>query len=129
MARLLVFLACARAGAAGIMDALDIKAVCEVPTDGGPQKIYLDIVPSKSPSTKLNMVRTSLNSKKNLDRPQLLSHAVPHGPVGRPHDALRLVQLPQLGRRPHHAPLGVCVGPRDDALGFRVRDFGPRPEL
>ena len=43
MARLLVFLACARAGAAGIMDALDIKAVCEVPTDGGPRKIYLDM--------------------------------------------------------------------------------------
>ena len=43
MARLLVFLACARAGAAGIMDALDIKAVFEVPTDGGPRKIYLDM--------------------------------------------------------------------------------------
>ena len=43
MARLLVFLACVRAGAAGIMDALDIKAVCEVPTDGGPRKIYLDM--------------------------------------------------------------------------------------
>ena len=42
MARLLIFLACARAGAAGIMDALDIKAVCEVPADG-PRKIYLDI--------------------------------------------------------------------------------------
>ena len=42
MARLLIFLACAR-GAAGIMDALDIKAVCEVPTDGGPRKIYLDM--------------------------------------------------------------------------------------
>ena len=25
------------------MDALDIKAVCEVPTDGGPRKIYLDM--------------------------------------------------------------------------------------
>ena len=42
MARLLLFLACAR-GAAGIMDALDIKAVCEVPTDGGPRMIYLDM--------------------------------------------------------------------------------------
>ena len=42
MARLLVLLACAR-GAAGIMDALDIKAVCEVATDGGPRKIYLDM--------------------------------------------------------------------------------------
>ena len=41
MARLLVLLACAR-GAAGIMDALDIKAVCEVPADG-PRKIYLDM--------------------------------------------------------------------------------------
>ena len=41
MARLLILLACARA--AGIMDALDIKAVCEVPTDGGPRKIYLDM--------------------------------------------------------------------------------------
>ena len=42
MARLLILLACAR-GAAGVMDALDIKAVCEVPTDGGPRKIYLDM--------------------------------------------------------------------------------------
>jgi hypothetical protein len=43
-ASLLLVLACAaRAGAAGIMDALDIKAVCEVPTDGGPRKIYLDM--------------------------------------------------------------------------------------
>ena len=42
MARLLILLACARAGAAGIMDALDIKAVCEVPADG-PRKIYLDM--------------------------------------------------------------------------------------
>ena len=41
MARLLVLLAGARA-AAGIMDALDIKAVCEVPADG-PRKIYLDM--------------------------------------------------------------------------------------
>ena len=42
-ASLLLVLACAaRAGAAGIMDALDIKAVCEVPTDG-PRKIYLDM--------------------------------------------------------------------------------------
>ena len=40
---LLLVLACAaRAGAAGIMDALDIKAVCEVPADG-PRKIYLDM--------------------------------------------------------------------------------------
>ena len=45
MARLLMLLlACAR-GAAGIMDALDIKAVCEVPADG-PRKIYLDMVAS-----------------------------------------------------------------------------------
>ena len=42
MARLLIMLACARV-AAGVMDALDIKAVCEVPTDGGPRKIYLDM--------------------------------------------------------------------------------------
>ena len=42
MARLLILLACARV-AAGVMDALDIKAVCEVPTDGGPRKIYLDM--------------------------------------------------------------------------------------
>ena len=42
MARLLIVLACARV-AAGVMDALDIKAVCEVPTDGGPRKIYLDM--------------------------------------------------------------------------------------
>ena len=42
MARLLLMLACARV-AAGVMDALDIKAVCEVPTDGGPRKIYLDM--------------------------------------------------------------------------------------
>ena len=42
MARLLLVLACAT-GAAGVMDALDIKAVCEVPTDGGPRKIYLDM--------------------------------------------------------------------------------------
>ena len=42
MARLLIVLACARA-AAGVMDALDIKAVCEVPADGGPRKIYLDM--------------------------------------------------------------------------------------
>ena len=44
-ASLLLVLACAmmRAGAAGIMDALDIKAVCEVPADGGPRKIYLDM--------------------------------------------------------------------------------------
>ena len=41
MARLLILLACAR-GAAGVMDALDIKAVCEVPADG-PRKIYLDM--------------------------------------------------------------------------------------
>ena len=42
-ASLLLVLACAaRAGAAGIMDALDIKAVCEVPADG-PRKIYLDM--------------------------------------------------------------------------------------
>ena len=39
MARLLILLACARV-AAGVMDALDIKAVCEVPADGGPRKIY-----------------------------------------------------------------------------------------
>ena len=43
MARLLILLVCARAGAAGIMDALNIKAVCEVPTDGGPRKVYLDM--------------------------------------------------------------------------------------
>ena len=42
MARLLILLACARV-AAGVMDALDIKAVCEVPADGGPRKIYLDM--------------------------------------------------------------------------------------
>ena len=42
MARLLILLACARA-AASVMDALDIKAVCEVPADGGPRKIYLDM--------------------------------------------------------------------------------------
>ena len=42
MARLLVLLAYART-VAGVMDALDIKAVCEVPTDGGPRKIYLDM--------------------------------------------------------------------------------------
>ena len=42
MARLLILLACARV-APGVMDALDIKAVCEVPTDGGPRKIYLDM--------------------------------------------------------------------------------------
>ena len=41
MARLLILLACAR-GAAGVIDALDIKAVCEVPADG-PRKIYLDM--------------------------------------------------------------------------------------
>jgi hypothetical protein len=38
---ILILLAGARA--AGVMDALDIKAVCEVPTDGGPRKIYLDM--------------------------------------------------------------------------------------
>ena len=38
MIRLLILLACARA-AAGVLDALDIKAVCEVPADGGPRKI------------------------------------------------------------------------------------------
>jgi len=53
MARLLIFLACARAGAAGVMDALDIKAVCEVPADGGPRKIYLDMRLSTPRATML----------------------------------------------------------------------------
>ena len=43
MARLLMLLLTCARGAAGVMDALDIKAVCEVPTDGGPRKIYLDM--------------------------------------------------------------------------------------
>ena len=51
-ASLLLVLACAaRAGAAGIMDALDIKAVCEVPADG-PRKIYFqyhEFLPGQTP--------------------------------------------------------------------------------
>ena len=86
---------------------------------------------SESRRPKLNMEHRARNNLPDVagsrrPLPSVLSHTAW---VGRTHDALRLVQLPQIIRRPHHAPLGVRVGPRDDALSLRVRDFGMRAEL
>ena len=61
MARLLLVLACAT-GAAGVMDALDIKAVCEVPTDGGPRKIYLGLHLGRDADAHPRVLRVQLST-------------------------------------------------------------------
>ena len=58
MARLLVLLACAR-GAAGIMDALDIKAVCEVPADAVAHPRVLRVRLSTPDPTRATMLARS----------------------------------------------------------------------
>ena len=120
MARLLVLLACAR-GAAGIMDALDIKAVCEVPADG-PRKIYLDMDAEAFETLAGHLQRAGGAAQRRCYRHSV--RALGQAPVrpGQLRSDPRLVGRVQDLRRRHlrqhdlHVPPG-CYG-RDDV---RVR--------
>ena len=107
MARLLVLLACAR-GAAGIMDALDIKAVCDVPTDGGPRKIYLDM--DAEAFETLAGLPGHVSSPETTDR--VLGRFINFSPGGHPAwDGMAHRRARAFETRPPHLPVAppVCA--------------------